>query len=202
MMYINKRGVIDTRKLFESVAQGKEDARTKSVLTPFAQSTKLCDLGNIEEIDVTVVSDTIERMKITNTPLYYVAYLQYAYGLRVSEVLRIRVTDVLRSGRVNIKGLKGSNDRIVYCGEFATWVRGSKSRTMLVFDTMSRYYVYREYKKLGLIASNGEKSNRLVTHLFRHLAALELRDNDIDIDTTASLLGHKNKSNTKIYRHE
>jgi integrase/recombinase XerD len=138
----------------------------------------------------------------------------YATGLRVSEMMSLRLDQVnLEVGCVRIIG-KGGRERIVPFGEEAhSSLRAylTEGRDQILGGRVSPHvFVNRRGKKLtrqafwkiikryGLIA--GIKGI-LTPHTLRHCFASHLLDRGADLRTVQALLGHVDISTTQIYTH-
>lgn len=140
--------------------------------------------------------------------------LLYATGLRVSELVTIRTTQVsMDMGVVRVMG-KGSKERLVPVGEEALdWLRrylGDARGVLLgkqisdaLFVTargegMTRqmfwYLVKRYAKNCGL-------NLQMSPHTLRHAFATHLLNHGADLRVVQMLLGHADISTTQIYTH-
>ena len=144
--------------------------------------------------------------------------LMYASGLRVSELVDLRVLDVgLNEGVLRVLG-KGSKERLVPFGEVAgLWLQrymeqarpallGAK-QTQDLFVTvrgstagsaMSRVMFWSLVKRYALQA--GIRSP-LSPHTLRHAFATHLLNHGADLRSVQMLLGHADISTTTIYTH-
>ncbi len=138
----------------------------------------------------------------------------YATGLRVSELVGLKLSQVnLRQGVVRVVG-KGSKDRLVPLGELAEeWIGrySSTARTALLgtgnsddlFVTargsaMTRqafWYIIKRYAGLAGI------HKPLSPHTLRHAFATHLLNHGADLRVVQLLLGHSDLSSTQIYTH-
>jgi integrase/recombinase XerD len=138
----------------------------------------------------------------------------YATGLRVSELVTIRLTQLnLRQGVVRITG-KGNKERLVPLGEEAlTYLQSylDSSRpdlcrhrpTEALFPTrrgesMSRqafWYMIKKYARKAGIGTD------LSPHTLRHAFATHLLNHGADLRVVQMLLGHSDISTTQIYTH-
>jgi integrase/recombinase XerD len=140
--------------------------------------------------------------------------LLYATGLRVSELVQIRLADInLAQGVVRIVG-KGDKERLVPVGEVALeWLtryfedaRGDILKGQLtdaVFPTargaaMTRQSFWQIIKKHGAHAGI---SCALSPHTLRHAFATHLLNHGADLRVVQMLLGHADISTTQIYTH-
>ena len=138
----------------------------------------------------------------------------YATGLRVSELVGLKLFEVdLQAGVVRVFG-KGSKERLVPLGEEAvSKVREylSSSRKILLgkrssqalFVTgrggaMTRQAFWHLIRRYGARAIPGKK---LSPHVLRHAFATHLINHGADLRVVQLLLGHADISTTQIYTH-
>ena len=134
--------------------------------------------------------------------------LLYATGLRVSELVAVKIFEVnLDAGVVRAMG-KGSKERLVPLGEDAAdWisqyiaVRKGKSATLFLTNRgagMTRQAFWHLIKRYGTKAIPGKK---LSPHVLRHAFATHLINHGADLRVVQLLLGHADISTTQIYTH-
>ena len=150
----------------------------------------------------------------TNTPkgLRDRAMLEvlYATGLRVSELIGLRLDGInTEVGFVRCMG-KGSKERMVPLGASAAnavlaylQARRVRKPTNYVFlnnrgDKLSRMGFWKILKACG--ARAGIKK-RLTPHVIRHSFATHLLERGADLRAVQTMLGHSNISTTEIYTH-
>jgi len=138
----------------------------------------------------------------------------YASGLRVSELIRLKLGEVsLDMGVVRIFG-KGSKERLVPLGEEALdWLQrySRQARPVLlkkresdyVFVTgrgapMTRQAFWHLLKRRAASAIPGKA---LSPHTLRHAFATHLLNHGADLRVVQMLLGHSDISTTQIYTH-
>jgi integrase/recombinase XerD len=138
----------------------------------------------------------------------------YAAGLRVSELVGLKVFEVnVDAGVVRIMG-KGSKERLVPLGEEAVdWVRRymkdfrqallKKKSSDHLFLTgrgagMSRQAFWQNIKRYGARAVPGKHFS---PHVLRHAFATHLINHGADLRVVQMLLGHADISTTQIYTH-
>ena len=138
----------------------------------------------------------------------------YASGLRVSELVNLKVFEVsLDQNVLRVMG-KGSKERLVPLGEEAAdWVRRflstfrkqilGKNFSDQLFVTgrgaaMTRQAFWRNLKRYGRRAVPGKP---LSPHVLRHAFATHLINHGADLRVVQMLLGHADISTTQIYTH-
>ena len=139
----------------------------------------------------------------------------YATGLRVTELVGLKLHEVnFDMGVVRVFG-KGSKERLVPLGEEAIdWMRRylAESRPELLdkrqsndlFVTargsaMTRQAFWQLIKRYALLA--GMDPARLSPHVLRHAFATHLLNHGADLRVVQLLLGHSDISTTQIYTH-
>ncbi len=137
----------------------------------------------------------------------------YACGLRVSELINLRLDLInLKQGYLRIIG-KGNKERLVPMGQMACeWVEKYlnegraqlyKSATDYLFLTqhggiMSRQNFWYAIKRYALQAGIQAE---LSPHTMRHAFATHLLNHGADLRVVQMLLGHSDLSTTQIYTH-
>jgi len=141
--------------------------------------------------------------------------LLYATGLRVSELVGVRLFEVsLNDNVVRVMG-KGSKERLVPLGQVAAeWLqrylstaRGELLKQRVsdaVFVTarggaMTRQMFWNLVKKHALHA--GIPPQRISPHVLRHAFATHLLNHGADLRVVQLLLGHADISTTQVYTH-
>jgi len=139
----------------------------------------------------------------------------YATGLRVSELVNLRLHEVsLADGVLRALG-KGSKERLVPLGQIAIeWIKrylnearpdilnGQQSDDLFVTArgaAMTRQAFWQLIKRYALIA--GIAPEKLSPHVMRHAFATHLLNHGADLRVVQLLLGHADISTTQIYTH-
>ena len=138
--------------------------------------------------------------------------LFYSTGIRLSELINLRISNVNFSSRtIKVFG-KGSKERIVPFGKEAEKALKNylsirdicdlnKSEFLFINTAGKKLYpmkVNRLIKKnLSLVTDMKKKS----PHILRHSFATHLLDNGADIRAVKELLGHESLSTTQVYTH-
>jgi integrase/recombinase XerD len=144
--------------------------------------------------------------------------LMYASGLRVSELVSLKVLNVSQSDNVLRVFGKGAKERLVPFGEVAahwleqylTQVRPAMTagrptddlfvtnRGMKPGTAMSRVMFWMIIKKYALMVGI---TSKLSPHTLRHAFATHLLNHGADLRAVQMLLGHADISTTTIYTH-
>lgn len=176
--------------------------RISTVVSPTAQTiSKFAD--NSETIDE--MNAKVEEVLLENTvpdTLKRFIYLQSISGARVSEILNIKYTDIINSTIIRIKGLKHSNDRLIHIDRYSEYFGFCKRNMIHPFSTLNRFYIYREYKKIGFIVSFLDSNKKAVTHSFRYKYIKNLKDNNVEISLIQKEIGHKTQKTTENYEQK
>jgi integrase/recombinase XerD len=140
--------------------------------------------------------------------------LLYATGMRVSELLSVRLEDLnLRGGYLTCLG-KGSKERLVPMGEPAmAWIRQyvSAGRSSLLAGQSSPWLFVNvrgnRLSRVGfwkILKNHGRQAGLprdLSPHVIRHSFATHLLERGADLRSIQTLLGHSDISTTQIYTH-
>lgn len=194
-----QNGRIDENKLFEIIGNGAGKARTSSSPIPLAQTNQLCELDKQVEALYNSARVALDKLLQVSLPLAAILELQLLYGLRISEVLSIKSSDIMASGHIRIGGLKNSSSRIIVPVETRDWFLNQRGLNIFVFQDYDRFYIYRLYKKMGLHAVFHGRNKKSVTHLFRHLLIKSFKNNKINTDESQGFIGHKTEKSTRVY---
>ncbi|MFZ3102902.1 MAG: site-specific tyrosine recombinase XerD [Desulfitobacteriaceae bacterium] len=156
-------------------------------------------------------SEDQSDLKIRNRAIIEVLY---SCGLRVSELLGLRLTDIsLDAGYVRCIG-KGSKERIVPLGELAIQavrdylkgpqqrLAGKKPSDVLFLNSRGHQMTRQGYWQIlkQWAREHGVKQN-ISPHILRHSFATHLLDHGADLRSVQELLGHSDISTTQIYTH-
>ena len=139
--------------------------------------------------------------------------VMYATGIRVGELVKIRLKDINKSERTILIHGKGSKERIVNYGEYASEVLNMYlndgyrklnkfNSDYLVLNNNGRVITERgiRYILTNLIKKTSLHKN-ISPHMLRHSFATHLLNEGCDILSVKELLGHESISSTQIYTH-
>ena len=133
----------------------------------------------------------------------------YACGLRVSELVRLQVTDIDSARRVvHIHQGKGAKDRLVPLSarlleELRSYWRCYRPRPWLFpGETAAGHLSAARVQKLCLeTAARAELSKHITPHTLRHSYATHLLEAGVNLLTLQQLLGHRDLQTTARYVH-
>jgi len=139
----------------------------------------------------------------------------YATGLRVSELVNLKIHEVSFNDNVLRALGKGSRERLVPLGELAIdWLgrylnearpdilKGQQNDALFVTargGAMTRQAFWQLIKRYAAVASIAPE--KLSPHVLRHAFATHLLNHGADLRVVQLLLGHADISTTQIYTH-
>ena len=163
--------------------------------------------------EVTSIIDSVDLTKWTGKRDKAVLEILYGCGLRVSEAVGLKISNVyLDEGFVRVVG-KGDKERIVPMGEMAAAavreymaVRpdpASQQYDDILFlnrfgKAISRVALFNMVKNQAMAAGVNKE---ISPHTFRHSFATHLIENGADLRVVQEMLGHESILTTEIYTH-
>ena len=140
--------------------------------------------------------------------------LMYGTGLRVSELVNLKLQDIdLTEDIVRTFG-KGSKERIIPLGEYASFSLNeyiNKYRSSMLKKYNNEYLFLNNhgnkmtrqgfFKIIKIIADQKGINKSLSPHTLRHSFASHMLKYGADLRTIQELLGHSDISTTQIYTH-
>ena len=222
LRYLEKRGlkrksiarkIASSRSFFKYLLRegGAETNPFEFLLTPKLEK-RLPHFLYPEEIKKLI--DSVETTKPSGIRDKAIFETLYATGMRVSEVIKLSLSDLdLAAGEVKVIG-KGSKERIVLIGSHAIsllkryikearpkMAKARKKEILFVsrlgkkLTTRSIERMVRKYaRKCGL-------KKKITPHVIRHTFATHLLSGGADLRTVQELMGHSSLSSTQIYTH-
>lgn len=139
----------------------------------------------------------------------------YACGLRISELISLKLSDLFLSDEMIRVFGKGSKERIVPIGSSAiNWIKTylTNSRPLLSKLTKSENYLFLNsrgtrlsrmgvWKLVDRYARESGIEKPIHPHTFRHSFATHLIEGGADLRSVQEMLGHADISTTQIYTH-
>ncbi|MBQ8891785.1 MAG: tyrosine recombinase [Bacilli bacterium] len=138
--------------------------------------------------------------------------LMYATGVRVSELVNIKVSDITLSNQsIRVFG-KGSKERIVYFNNVCKNILEKYLKVYKELNKKNTDYLILNQKGdkltpagisyiLNQIILKISFNKHITPHMLRHSFATHLLNNGCDLLTVQELLGHASISTTGIYTH-
>jgi integrase/recombinase XerC len=138
--------------------------------------------------------------------------LLYGSGLRISELLNLKINDLnFYEGVVKVKG-KGNKIRIVPLGsksiialkkyiELRNCEIPRKIDILFTLSNGKKLYYSAAYRIINKSLQGITESKKKSPHVFRHTFATHLMSNGADIRTVSEMLGHSSLSTTQVYTH-
>ncbi len=133
--------------------------------------------------------------------------LLYAAGLRVSELISLKKSDVNQEAGFLVASGKRSKERMVPIGTYARevlklYLEQTKPKGPYLFPNrigtpMTRQAVWKLVRRYGILLQHGP----LYPHMLRHTFATHLLEGGADLRSVQMLLGHEDISTTQIYTH-
>ena len=174
---------------------------------------KLPDTLSIDEINLMV--SKIEKNKNEYYRNIAIIETMYGCGLRVSELISLKISDLyLDEDFLKVTG-KGNKQRLVPISSInkkciVTYLNESRSKIKIKPNHSDTLFLNRRGKGLtramiftivkNLTKLAGIKKN-ISPHTFRHSFATHLLENGADLKTIQQMLGHESITTTEIYTH-
>ena len=201
------RKVASLRGFFKwATAMNIFDKNPASTLEQPKIPQRLPKVISLKEVDEILNSNLTPMQKL-------VIEFLYSCGLRVSELVNLKLTDIdIMAKYVRCFG-KGSKERIIPVGAYAINILKSylpyreliikrnnlTSKALLINDDgrkVTRQDVY------NLVHKQGKLINKNISpHTLRHSFATHLLENGADLRVVQELLGHSDVSTTQLYTH-
>jgi integrase/recombinase XerC len=197
--FLKKHGIVKVNP-FSGVRSMKEDKKLPAFLFE-------------EEVDYILSQPAHEFVEVRNKALFE---FLYTTGCRVSEAVKLNITDIdLKKGFARVIG-KGNKERMVFIGKLTCGVIREYLAERIVYvkaeqsDSQNALFINRRGNR---ITSRGvrfvlERSLEILKflknvspHTFRHSFATHLLNRGADIRIVQELLGHASPTTTQVYTH-
>lgn len=177
------------------------------------KSRKLPAVLSIQEIEL--ILNSPDTNDLTGLRDKAILELFYSSGLRVSELINLKINDLFFNDEVIRVFGKGSKERIVPIGSSAIkWVNEYliKARPSLEKKSKSQNFVFLNkrgsklsrmwiWKIVSKYSSDAGIKKEIHPHTFRHSFATHLLEGGADLRAVQEMLGHADISTTQIYTH-
>lgn len=172
----------------------------------------LPEIISTEEIDLLLNLEITDALSMRNKAMIE---LMYATGIRVSEMIGLKVTDLhLTMGFVRCLG-KGEKERIIPLGDVASevvdeYLHDARPEIIKKNQNESHLFVNHHgrpltrqgfWKILNKLVSDVGLKKKITPHMLRHSFATHLLENGADLRAVQEMLGHADISTTQIYTH-
>mgnify|MGYP006100530861 CR=1 FL=1 len=189
----------DTLK--NNVAKSIPSPKSDKKLPVFLSQDQISELLKLDK------SDNINELRNN-----LILEIFYSTGVRISELVRIKIKDLdLNNNSIRVIG-KGAKERIVIVGNYAKkkledYLNYSKENNAEYLfrnlrksnaNHLSERAVFNVVKKY---ASKITRNEKISPHSLRHTFATHLLNNGADLMSVKELLGHEDLSSTQIYTH-
>jgi integrase/recombinase XerC len=139
--------------------------------------------------------------------------LFYATGMRLSELINIKLTDIdFYSGQLKVLG-KGNKERLLpfneqlkgemkkYLAVRAAAFEAPKENYYFLTDTGNKMYARGVYRIVNDLLKGFTTIDKKSPHVLRHTFATHLLNNGAEINAIKELLGHASLAATQVYTH-
>lgn len=184
-----------------------------SLLDMPSRSQKLPDV--LSDSDISAIQSTLDRSKPDQDRNYVIIEVLYGCGLRVSELVNLKLSNIYVDDECLLIHGKGDKERWVPINERALELllyyienirvhqKIKEKESSYVFinrlgTRLSRNYIFMFLKKA--VADAGI-SKHVSPHSLRHSFATEMVQNGADLRAVQEMLGHESISTTEIYTH-
>jgi len=163
-----------------------------------------------KQLPVILSIEEVERLlaTISNTKHLAIISLIYSCGLRVGDVLQLRISDIDSDrGIIHIKGGKGKKDRIVPLSPsvlelLRSYYKRYRPTEFLFNGENSNQYSSSSIQKVFKRAlKKGGIIKKCSLHTLRHSYATHLLESGTNLRVIQEILGHGSPKTTQIYTH-
>jgi integrase/recombinase XerD len=156
----------------------------------------------IPKNEINKIFNSLDNSNLPNKSLYLIILkLMYLSGLRISEALALKWSDLSKAEMsLNIYG-KGSKERKSYLtSDFLDNLYALKKDEGYIFNLKGKKISVRSVNKfLNKAFKEGLIEHKISSHVFRHSFATSMLENNADIRHIQKFLGHSSISTTEIY---
>ena len=195
-------------------AEGYISSDPAQVIEAGTKGTRLPRVLNLNEVELLLdAPDTATDEGYRDRTMLE---LLYATGMRVSEMVNLKVSNLNLNMKYVIAFGKGSKERIIPLGKTAiryldTYLNVVRPKFLHAENNEEKHLFLTVYgngmtrqRFWQIIKDYGQKAGirkELSPHILRHSFATHLLDNGADLRSVQELLGHSDISTTQIYTH-
>jgi len=169
----------------------------------------------LTEVEMTKIIEEVPISDLRGVRDRAILEVLYSAGLRVSELVNLKVREVdISSGIARVMG-KGNKERLALLGRFALSTLKDyllmRAESKQPANPQSPLFMNRRGGKLTdrsvrrivktYAKQSGLVGKKVSPHTFRHTFATHMLDHGADLRSVQELLGHKNLVTTQIYTH-
>lgn len=174
--------------------------QAQKITLPYAKVSK--------KLPVVLSRDELKTLfaKTINPKYRLIFQLSYGAGLRISEVIQLRVKDIdVHELTLHLKNTKGKKDRITIFSEtlkhdLQNMIAGKKGDEFVFDSNRGGDLSERSVQKIFSLSLKKTGIKKEATfHSLRHSFATHLLENGTDVRYVQELLGHQNIRTTQIY---
>jgi integrase/recombinase XerD len=182
-------------------------------ISPPKLSKNLPGVLSVNEIELILAAPSVEdKLGLRDKAMLE---LFYACGVRISELISLKISDLFfKEEMIRVLG-KGSKERLIPIGSSAIkWMKEYliKSRSLLEKKAVSENYVFlnkrgKKFSRMGVwkivdkYVKEAGIEKPVHPHTFRHSFATHLLEGGADLRAVQEMLGHADISTTQIYTH-
>lgn len=191
--------------------EGAIDSNPMNLINAPKKEIRLPVYLNVNELEE--LYECIDTKKRVGKRDILIIELFYSTGIRLSELVNIKLKDIdFKEKKIKILG-KGSKERYVLYGDICSkYLDDYMTNTRKLYQKTPSEYLLLNQRGTKLTASGIEfiinkilrQSNintKLTPHVLRHTFATHMLNDGADLMTVKELLGHSNLSTTGIYMH-
>lgn len=182
-------------------------------ITPPKLAKNLPQVLTVQEVELILSKPDIEdKFGLRDKA---VLELFYACGLRVSELINLKISDLFFNDEIIRVLGKGSKERIIPIGSSAVnWINEylKRSRPLLEKKSVSANFLFlnsrgTKFSRMGVwkivdrYLTEAVINKDVHPHTFRHSFATHLLEGGADLRAVQEMLGHSDISTTQIYTH-
>lgn len=161
------------------------------------------------KLPVVLTRDEVKQLinSIKNTKHSLIVKLLYSSGLRLSELVNLKVGDLELEEKIGwVRSGKGAKDRLFILSnrvsdELREFIKNKKEDEYVFTGYNGRMSARNVQKLIKLAAKKAGIDKKVTPHTLRHSLATHLLESGENIRKIQELLGHASLSTTQIYTH-